>query len=159
MALFQKDHQHPERHAYTHADVCKVEHGEPHEQQVDVVHHFAVEHAVDQVANAAAQHQNERRLLQVFAPAAEKQRVGYQQQSCTGCSNEEQLLAAEQAERHALIEHEPQLHHTRDERHGPYRLQHIGCPQLDELVDAHQRRHRGQIEKYKCHRLLPNDPV
>ena len=31
--------------------------------------------------------------------------------------------------------------------------------QLDELVDAHQRRHRGQIEKYKCHRLLPNDPV
>ena len=65
--------------------------------------------------------------------------------------DQEQLLAAEQAESHARIEHEPQLHHMGDERHSAYRLQNLHRPQFDQLVDADQRSHSCQIEEYKCH--------
>ena len=53
MQLFQKNYQHPEAHAHTHADIRKIEHRKLHEQQIDVVHNLAVEHTVDQVADAA----------------------------------------------------------------------------------------------------------
>ena len=62
-------------------------------------------------------------------------------------------VAAEQAKSHALIEHEPQLHHMGDERHSAYRLQRLHRPQLDQLVDANQSCHSRQIKKNKCHWL------
>ncbi len=151
MHFFQKDHQHPQRHAHAHADICKIEHSKAHEQQVDVVHHLAVEHTVDQVADAAAQHQHQRCLLQALAAAAEKQAIGDRQQRRACGDDQEQLLAAEQAESHARIEHEPQLHHMGDERHSAYRLQNLHRPQFDQLVNADQRSHSCQIEEYKCH--------
>ena len=55
-------------------------------------------------------------LLQELAAAAEEQQIGYEQQRGAGGEDKEELLAAQQAERHALIEHEAQLHHMRDER-------------------------------------------
>ena len=59
----------------------------------------------------------------------------------------------------AMIEHEAQLHHMGDERHGTHRLQHVDRPQLDGLIDSDERCSCHKVEKYKCHRLLPNDPV
>ena len=58
--LFQKNYQHPEAHAHTHADIRKIEHRKLHEQQIDVVHYLAVEHTVDQVADAAGKDQQQR---------------------------------------------------------------------------------------------------
>ena len=151
MELIQKDHQHPQCHAHANTDIRKIEHGKPHEQQVDVVHYLAVEHTVDQVADTAAQHQHQCCLLQALAAAAEEQPIGHCQQRRTGGDDQEQLLAAEQAESHARIEYEPQLHHMRDERHSAYRLQNLHRPQFDQLVDADQCRHSRQIEENKCH--------
>ena len=155
MQLFQKNYQHPEAHAHTHADIRKIEHRKLHEQQIDVVHHLAVEHTVDQVADAAGKDQQQCGLLQVSAAAAEEQPVGHKDQRYAGSDDEEQLLAAEQAERHARVEHEPQLHHMGDQRHCTNGLQHICGPQLDGLIDANECRSREQIKNSKCHRILP----
>ena len=92
-----------------------------------------------------------RSALQALAAAAEKQAVGHRQQRRACGDDQEQLLAAEQAEGHARIEHEPQLHHMGDERHSAYRLQNLHRPQFDQLVNADQRSHSCQIEEYKCH--------
>ena len=96
MQLFQKNYQHPEAHAHTHADIRKIEHRKLHEQQIDVVHNLAVEHTVDQVADAAGKDQQQCGLLQVSAAASEEQPVGHKDQRYAGSDDEEQLLAAEQ---------------------------------------------------------------
>ena len=88
---------------------------------IDVVHDLTVQHTVDEVADAAGQHEDEGDLLQELAAAAEEQQIGYEQQRSAGGEDKEELLSAQQAERHALIEHEPQLHHMRDDGDGLHR--------------------------------------
>ena len=61
-----------------------------------------------------------------------------------------------EAECHALIEHEPQLHHMGDQRHCAHRLQSADSPELDSLIEADQRRNAQQIEDHKCHKKTPN---
>ena len=50
-----------------------------------------------------------------------------------------------------LIEHKAQLHHMRDDGDGLHRGQILGSPELDGLVDAHQRGHTDQIQNDICH--------
>ena len=76
--------------------------------------------------------------------------------SAACCRRLFQLLAAEQAECHALVEHEPQLHHMGDQRHCAHRLQSADSPELDGLIEADQRRNAQQIEDHKCHKNTPN---
>ena len=90
-------------------------------------------------------------LLQELAAAAEEQQVSHEQQRGAGGEDKEKLLSAQQAERHALIEHEAQLHHMRDDGDGLHRGQILGSPELDGLVDAHQRGHTDQIQNDICH--------
>ena len=90
-------------------------------------------------------------LLQQLAPAAEEQHIGHQQQRGGGGEDEEELPAAEQAEGHALIEHEAQLQHMGDEGDGLHRSQSLNGPELDGLIDAHQRGHTDQIQNDVCH--------
>src|SRR5699024_11657246 len=68
-ALLQDDREDPQAHPDADADVGKVEHGKVHEQQVDVVHHPARGDAVDQVADAAPQHQHQGPALQLVVAA------------------------------------------------------------------------------------------
>ena len=149
--FFQQDDQHPERHTDADEDVGEVEDCKVDEQGVDVVHDLTVQHTVDEVADAAGQHEDESDLLQELAAAAEEQQIGYEQQRSAGGEDKEELLSAQQAERHALIEHEAQLHHMRDDGDGLHRGQILGSPELDGLVDAHQRGHTDQIQNDVCH--------
>ena len=132
--LRKQDDQHPERHADADEDVGEVEDRKVDEQRVDVVHDLTVQHTVDEVADAAGQHEDEGDLLQELAAAAEEQQIGHEQQRGAGGEDKEKLLSAQQAERHAL-----------------HRGQILGSPELDGLVDAHQRGHTDQIQNNICH--------
>ena len=92
----------------------------------------------------------------ILSGGAEEQPISNQQQRCAGCNDQKQLLAAEQTECHALVEHEPQLHHMGDQRHCAHRLQSADSPELDGLIETDQRRNAQQIEDHKCHKNTPN---
>ena len=94
--FFQQDDQHPERHTDADEDVGEVENCKVDEQRVDVVHDLTVQHTVDEVADAAGQHEDESDLLQELAAAAEEQQIGYEQQRGAGSEDKEELLSAQQ---------------------------------------------------------------